>query len=73
MLRETIATGIKMGPIRKAQLKPINLDTTVQTKVVCYPKDARLYHCWRERRALRRDARACWSRKVADMWASGCC
>jgi hypothetical protein len=32
MLRETIAAGIKMGSIRPAQLKRINVNTTVQTK-----------------------------------------
>jgi len=49
MLRETIAAGMKMGAIRPAQLKCINVDTTVQTKAVRYPTDARLYHRCRER------------------------
>ncbi|MFP5208937.1 MAG: IS5 family transposase [Acidobacteriota bacterium] len=57
MLRETIAAGIKMGAIRTAQLKRINVDTTVQTKAVRYPTDARLYHRCRERlvKAARRE------------------
>jgi len=57
MLRETIATGIRMGSIRAAQLKRINVDTTVQTKAVRYPTDARLYHRCRERlvKAARRE------------------
>lgn len=57
MLRETIAAGIKMGSIRPAQLKRINVDTTVQTKAVRYPTDARLYHRCRERlvKAARRE------------------
>lgn len=57
MLRETIAAGIKMGCIRAAQLKRINVDTTVQTKAVRYPTDARLYHRSRERlvKAARRE------------------
>lgn len=57
MLGETIAAGIKMGSIRPAQLKRINVDTTVQTKAVRYPTDARLYHRCRERlvRAARRE------------------
>jgi IS5 family transposase len=38
-----------MGAIRPAQLKRINVDTTVQTKAVRYPTDARLYHRCRER------------------------
>src|ERR1039457_4098728 len=49
MLRATIAAGIEMGSIRPAQLKRINVDTTVQTKAVRYPPDARLYHRCRER------------------------
>jgi len=49
MLRETIAAGMNMGAIRPAQLKRINVDTTVQTKAVRYPTDARLYHRCRER------------------------
>jgi IS5 family transposase len=49
MLRATIETGIKMGAIRPAQLKRINVDTTVQTKAVRFPTDARLYQRMRER------------------------
>ena len=57
MLRATITAGIKMGSIRSAQLKRINVDTTVQTKAVRYPTDARLYHRCRERlvKAARRE------------------
>lgn len=57
MLRETIAAGIKMGAVRAADLKRINVDTTVQTKAIRYPTDARLYHRCRERlvRAARRE------------------
>jgi IS5 family transposase len=49
MLRETIAAGIKTGAIRVADLKRVNVDTTVQTKAIRYPTDARLYHRCRER------------------------
>jgi IS5 family transposase len=38
-----------MGAIRTADLKRINVDTTVETKAVRYPSDARLYHRCRER------------------------
>ena len=38
-----------MGSIRAAQLKRINVDTTVQTKAVRFPTDARLYDRCRER------------------------
>jgi IS5 family transposase len=43
MLRATIAAGIKMGAIRAADLKRVNVDTTVQTKAIRFPTDARLY------------------------------
>jgi IS5 family transposase len=49
MLRATIETGIKMGAIRPTQLKRINVDTTVQTKAIRFPTDARLYNRCRER------------------------
>jgi IS5 family transposase len=57
MLRATIETGIKMGAIGPAQLKRLNVDTTVQTKAIRYPTDARLYHRSRERlvKQARRD------------------
>jgi transposase, IS5 family len=60
MLRETIAAGMKMGVIGAAQLQRINVDTTVQTKAVRYPTDARLYHRSRERlvKAARREGLA---------------
>jgi IS5 family transposase len=49
MLRSTIETGMAMGAIRPAQLKRINVDTTVQTKAIRFPTDARLYNRCRER------------------------
>jgi IS5 family transposase len=49
MLRATIEAGMKMRVIRPAELKRINADTTVQTKAIRYPTDARLYHRMRER------------------------
>jgi IS5 family transposase len=49
MLRATIETGIAVGAIRPAQLKRINVDTTVQTKAIRFPTDARLYHRCRQR------------------------
>ena len=38
-MRETVAAGIRMGSIRHAQLKGINVETTVQTKAARYPMD----------------------------------
>jgi transposase, IS5 family len=57
MLCATITAGIKMGTIHPGQLKRINVDTTVQTKAIRYPSDARLYHRCRERlvKAARRE------------------
>jgi IS5 family transposase len=49
MLRATIDAGIKMRVIRPVELKRINVDTTVQTKAVRFPTDARLYQRMRER------------------------
>jgi IS5 family transposase len=49
MLRATIEAGIQMGVIRPAELKRINVDTTVQTKAIRFPTDARLYQRMRER------------------------
>jgi IS5 family transposase len=49
MLRETIETGMRMQAIRPAELQRLNVDTTVQTKAIRFPTDARLYHRMRER------------------------
>jgi IS5 family transposase len=49
MLRATIEAGIKMRVIRPAELKRVNVDTTVQTKAIRFPTDARLYERMRER------------------------
>lgn len=48
MLKETIQTGLRMKAINPTQLKRVNVDTTVQTKAVRYPTDARLYNRARE-------------------------
>jgi IS5 family transposase len=49
MLRATIEAGMKMGVIRPAELKRVNVDTTVETKAIRFPTDARLYQRMRER------------------------
>jgi IS5 family transposase len=49
MLRATIEAGIELRVIRPAELKRINVDTTVQTKAIRFPTDARLYQRMRER------------------------
>jgi len=49
MLRATIEAGMAMRVIRPSELKRINVDTTVQTKAIRFPTDARLYQRMRER------------------------
>jgi IS5 family transposase len=49
MLRATIEAGLKMRVIRPAELKRVNVDTTVETKAIRFPTDARLYQRMRER------------------------
>ena len=49
MLKETIETAVRMKVITLTQIKRVNVDTTVQTKAVRYPTDARLYNRARER------------------------
>ncbi len=49
MLRATIEAGMKMRVIRPAELKRVNVDTTVETKAIRFPTDARLYQRMRER------------------------
>jgi transposase, IS5 family len=49
MLRATIEAGMRMKAIGTVELERINVDTTVQTKAIRFPTDARLYHRMRER------------------------
>src|ERR1039457_4179863 len=63
MLRATIEAGMAMRVIRPADLKRINVDTTVQTKAIRFPTDARLYQRMRER--LVKAARAEGVRRIA--------
>ena len=49
MLRATIEAGIQMRVISPAELKRVNVDTTVETKAIRFPTDARLYQRMRER------------------------
>jgi IS5 family transposase len=49
MLRETINAGLRMKAIHPAELQRVNVDTTVQTKAIRFPTDARLYQRMRER------------------------
>ena len=49
MLKGTIEAGVAMKVITTAQASHVNIDTTVQTKAIRYPTDARLYERARER------------------------
>ncbi|MBW1676946.1 MAG: IS5 family transposase [Deltaproteobacteria bacterium] len=49
LLKETIASGLKLKAIKAHQLKRVNVDTTVQEKHVRFPTDARLYDRARQR------------------------
>jgi len=44
LLDETVATAVRMGEVRRKDLKRVLVDTTVQEKAVAYPTDARLYY-----------------------------
>ncbi|WP_176012807.1 hypothetical protein [Victivallis sp. Marseille-Q1083] len=49
LLEESLKTGLCEGFIKKSELTRVNVDSTVQEKVVRYPTDARLYDRLRER------------------------
>jgi IS5 family transposase len=49
MMKETIGAGVAMKVITSTQASHVNIDTTVQTKAIRYPTDARLYDRARER------------------------
>ncbi len=48
MLKETINTGLRTKVIKRTELERVNVDTTVQTKEIRFPTDARLYDRMRE-------------------------
>jgi IS5 family transposase len=49
MLKATIDAAVAMKALRPAQVSHVNVDTTVQTKAIRHPTDARLYDRARER------------------------
>lgn len=49
MLKATIEAAVEMKALRSSQVRHVNVDTTVQTKAIRYPTDARLYDRARER------------------------
>lgn len=48
LLSQTILTGIEQGYLKRAHCERVSVDTTVQTKDVRFPTDARLYDRMRE-------------------------
>ncbi len=48
LLSQTITTGIEQGYLKRSQCQRVNVDTTVQTKDIRFPTDARLYDRMRE-------------------------
>jgi IS5 family transposase len=49
LLKATIQAGLKLQAIKPSDFSRVNVDTTVQTKAIRYPTDARLYDRARER------------------------
>ena len=49
MLKGILETGLKINAIKPSDFERINVDTTVQTKAIRYPSDARLCDRVRER------------------------
>ena len=48
LLKQTIVTAIRSGYLKPKECERVNVDTTVQTKAVRFPTDARLYDRMRE-------------------------
>jgi IS5 family transposase len=72
MLRATIEAGMKNRVIRPAGLKRLNVDTTVETKAVRFPTDARLHQCMRERLVKVARAEGPRSSRVISMREATC-
>jgi IS5 family transposase len=57
LLKESLAAAQREAVLTPAEVKRVNVDTTVQEKAIAFPTDARLYH--KARQALVRVARSC--------------
>lgn len=57
LLKESLAAAQREAVLTAAEVKRVNVDTTVQEKAVAFPTDARLYH--KARQALVRVAHCC--------------
>lgn len=49
LLHQTLETAIELGELKVSQCQRVSVDTTVQTKAIRFPTDARLYSRMRER------------------------
>jgi transposase, IS5 family len=49
LLKETVATAMRMKAVEPKEFKNINVDTTVQEKAITYPTDSKLYYRMRAR------------------------
>lgn len=56
LLEETIQTAKEQGYLRRSHCEGVSVDTTVQTKAIRYPTDARLYDRMREKLVKRAKA-----------------
>lgn len=57
LLKESLAAAQREAVLTAAELKRVNVDTTVQEKAIAFPTDARLYQ--KARQALVRMAKSC--------------
>jgi transposase, IS5 family len=57
LLKESLAAAQREALLTPAEIKRVNVDTTVQEKAIAFPTDARLYH--KARQALVRVAQSC--------------
>ena len=57
LLKESLAAAQREAVLTPAEVKRVNVDTTVQEKAIAFPTDARLYH--KARQALVRMAQSC--------------
>jgi IS5 family transposase len=57
LLKESLAAAQREAVLTEAEIKRVNVDTTVQEKAIAFPTDARLYH--KARQALVRVAKSC--------------
>jgi transposase, IS5 family len=65
LLKESLAAAQREAVLSPAEVKRVNVDTTVQEKAVAFPTDARLYH--KARQALVRVARS-WNFKLRQSY-----